>query len=111
MQIRVTEALDVDLDAECWRCNRCGLDLGPAANNYKEGCLLAVRDPREIHQPFEGDPEFSYTPHPDWCAIVECYCPGCGVLFDTEYLPPGHPPTHDIEIDLTSARRLFGDST
>ena len=28
------------------------------------------------------------------------YCPNCGVLIDTEYLPPGHPLTHDMEIDI-----------
>jgi acetophenone carboxylase len=32
--------------------------------------------------------------------IVEFYCPGCGVQIETEYLPPGHPLTHDIEVDI-----------
>jgi acetone carboxylase gamma subunit len=32
--------------------------------------------------------------------IVEFYCPGCGTQIETEYLPPGHPITHDIEIDI-----------
>jgi acetophenone carboxylase len=36
--------------------------------------------------------------------IVEFYCPGCGVQMETEYLPPGHPITDDIEIDLDSLR-------
>jgi len=30
----------------------------------------------------------------------EFYCPGCGTQVETEYLPPGHPITHDIEIDV-----------
>jgi acetophenone carboxylase len=32
--------------------------------------------------------------------ILEFYCPGCGTQVETEYLPPGHPITHDIEIDI-----------
>jgi acetone carboxylase, gamma subunit len=104
-RLRVTEGLDLDTDSRRWSCNRCRHDLGPADHNYKESCLLAARDPREIHQSFEGDPEYSFSPDPDWCAIVEVYCPECGYLLDTEYLPPGHPPTHDVQIDLDSIRR------
>ncbi len=97
---RITEALDLDVAARRWVCNRCGRDLGPADRSYKEGCLLCDRDPREIHVPFDPPTEFGFSPHPDWCRIVEVYCPGCAVMFDVEYLPPGHPVTHDIEIDL-----------
>ena len=97
---RITEALDLDVAARRWVCNRCGRDLGPAERSYKEGCLLCDRDPREIHVPFDPPTEFGFSPHPDWCRIVEVYCPGCAVMFDVEYLPPGHPVTHDIEIDL-----------
>ena len=97
---RITEALDLDVAARRWVCNRCGRDLGPAERSYKEGCLLCDRDPREIHVPFDPPTEFGFSPHPDWCRIVEVYCPGCAVMFDVEYLPPGHPVTHDIELDL-----------
>ena len=55
---------------------------------------------REIHLPFRDPTPFSFSPDPQWCRIVEFYCPSCGVLFDVEYLPPGHPITHDIELDL-----------
>jgi acetophenone carboxylase len=103
-RIRITEGLDLDAATGHWACNRCGHDLGPAELNYKESCLLAGRDPREIHESFVGNPEYSFCPDPDWCAIVEVYCPGCGYLMDVEYLPPGHPPTHDIHVDLTSLR-------
>lgn len=94
---RVTETLDLRTDAGRWACNRCGADLGPVGESYKRSCLLYDRDPREIHEPFRGDPEFSYCPDPEWCVIVEVYCPGCGVLMDVEYLPPGHPITHDVQ--------------
>ena len=50
-RLRVTEYLDLDLDREQWLCNRCGHVIGPARENYKRGCLLYDRDPREIHPP------------------------------------------------------------
>ena len=98
-RLRITEYLEIDLDREQWLCQRCGRVLGSARESYKKGCLLYARDPREIHPPIvEGN--FSFAPDPLWVRIVEFYCPGCGTQVETEYLPPGHPITHDIEIDL-----------
>jgi acetophenone carboxylase len=98
-RIRITEYLELDLDREEWMCHRCGHCLGPARENYKQGCLVADRDPREVHAPIvEGD--FNFSPDPAWIRIVEFYCPGCAVQMETEYLPPGHPITEDIELDL-----------
>lgn len=103
-RIRVTEYLDLDLDNEQWICNRCGHKLGPASDNYKKGCLLYDRDPREIHSPIV-DGQYSFAPDPLWVRIVEFYCPGCGTQIETEYLPPGHPITRDIEINLDALKR------
>ena len=102
-RIRVTEYLDLDLDHEQWTCNRCGRILGAARDNYKKGCLLYDRDPREIHNPIVEGP-FSFSPDPEWVRIVEFYCPGCGTQIETEYLPPGHPITWDIEIDIDALK-------
>ena len=98
-KIRITEHLDLDVDREEWLCNRCGRTFGPARENYKKGCLLYERDPREIHPPIVTG-SFNFSPDPLWVRIVEFYCPGCGTQIETEYLPPGHPITHDIELDL-----------
>ena len=98
-RIRFTEYLDLDVDSELWRCNRCDVELISARRPYKEGCLVHERDPREIHPPLiEG--EFTFSPDPEWVRILEFYCPGCGTQVETEYLPPGHPVTVDIEIDV-----------
>jgi acetone carboxylase, gamma subunit len=102
-RIRITEYLDLALEREEWVCNRCGQVLGPARENYKKGCLLYDRDPREIHNPIV-DGKYSFSPDPDWVHIVEFYCPGCGTQVETEYLPPGHPITWDIELDLDSLK-------
>jgi acetophenone carboxylase len=100
----VTEYLDLDVERERWLCNRCGYEIGPARENYKRGCLLHDRDPREIHPPLVSG-EFNFSPDPLWVRIVEIYCPGCGTQIETEYLPPGHPITWDIEIDLDSLKK------
>ena len=102
---QVTEYLLIDLATETWRCLRCDHEIGDAKENYKHGLLLYDRDPGEIHPPgFEEGRGFS--PDPQWCRIVEYYCPGCGTQVEAEYLPPGHPLTHDIEIDLESLARV-----
>lgn len=99
MKTQITENLDVDLDARRWQCHHCSGDLGPATESYKKGCLVAARDPEEIWQPLVDEPvTFSY--HRDWCRIVEFYCPACAWLIEVEVLPPGHPITHDIQLDL-----------
>jgi len=105
MRVRITEYLDADLETETWACNRCARQLGPLARSYKEGCLLRDRDPREIHLPVGSDPEFNFSFDPKWIRIVEFYCPGCGTMVENEYLPPGHPLTWDIELDVEDLKR------
>ncbi|TDU28012.1 acetophenone carboxylase [Panacagrimonas perspica] len=103
-RIRFTEYLDLDIDRELWLCHTCDHALISARENYKKGCLVAERDPREIHAPvLEG--AYSFSPDPDWSRIVEFYCPECGRQIETEYLPPGHPITHDIELDVDSLKK------
>ena len=100
---RVPEYLVIALGSERWKCERCGAALGPARANYKEGCLVAERDPTEIHPPRVEGP-YTFAPDPQWCRLLEFYCPGCLALVEVEYLPPGHPITHDIEIDIDALK-------
>lgn len=103
MSVRITENLEVDVDRERWLCHHCKADLGPATKNYKQGCRIRARDPEEIWRPLVDEPvTFSYNR--DWCRIVEFACPGCGWLIEVEALPPGHPITHDIELDLEALK-------
>ncbi len=98
---QITEYLDIDLDNEMWCCHVCNKELIAARDNYKKGCLLYERDSRDIYDPLveeTGVP--TLCPDPTWVAIVEFYCPGCGVMVETELLPLGHPITHDIELDI-----------
>lgn len=102
-RISFTEYLALDLNDEHWYCRCCGHRLASARDNYKRGCLVAQRLPAEIHAPTVRG-EYTFSPDPDWIRIVEFYCPGCLRQIETEYLPPGHPITHDIELDLDSLR-------
>lgn len=112
MRRRITEYLDLDLDREMWCCNRCAGDLISAREDYKRGCLLYERDPATIHERIGPDPEFNFSVHSEWCRIIEFYCPHCGVMMENEYLPPGHPITRDIELDIDAlkARDARGDT-
>ena len=107
--VQITEYLGIDVDAEKWVCLVCGHTFGSARGNYKEGCLVAARNPLEVHNPGivpePGEPVFA--PDPEWVRIVEFYCPGCATLVEVEYLPPGHPLTHDIELDIDALKARF----
>lgn len=106
MKIPMTEYLYIDLDDESWRCRRCAHDFGSARGNYKEGTLVYDRDPREIHQPILDPDRYEYTfsPDPEYCRILEYYCPTCATQLETEYVPPGHPPVVDMEWDIDALR-------
>ncbi len=103
-RIRITEYLDIDLDDEHWYCHDCGTKLIGARDNYKRGLLVAERKPQEIHNPVISG-EYTFAPDENWVRILEFYCPNCARQIETEYLPPGHPITHDIEIDIDSLKR------
>jgi acetophenone carboxylase len=100
MRVQITEYLDIDLQDRHWHCHVCSHDLGPASRSYKEGCLIADRDPTEVHPVIAPVKEFNFSFDPEWVRLIEFYCPDCATLVETEYLPPGHPLTWDIELDL-----------
>jgi acetone carboxylase gamma subunit len=111
MNVLITEYLRINLDTEQWECRCCGHVHGSARDNYKRGLLVYDRDPREIHKPLL-DPQLyqrTYSPDPHWCRILEYYCPQCGTMVEAEYLPPGHPPLHDIELDIDALKLQWKD--
>jgi acetone carboxylase gamma subunit len=106
MKVLVTEYLRINLETEAWECRRCNKSHGSARENYKQGLLVYDRDPREIHKPLLDPDKYArtYSPDPTWCRILEYYCPQCGTMVEVEYLPPGHPPLHDIELDIDALK-------
>lgn len=111
MKVLVTEYLRINLDTEMWECRRCNREHISARDNYKRGLLVYDRDPREVHKPLLNTQlyERTYSPDPKWCRILEYYCPQCGTLVEAEYLPPGHPPVHDIEFDIDALKLQWAD--
>ena len=106
MKRRITENLDVDLERELWMCRHCDKELISARENFKKGCLVYARDPREIYRPLL-DGEYSFSPNPEWVRIVEFYCPQCGIMIENEILPFGHPMTHEIELDVDALKKKY----
>lgn len=104
MEVQITEYLNIDLEREMWLCRRCGKELISARDNYKKGCLVYDRDPNDIHDRIFGS-SYTFSPDPEWVRYLEFYCPGCGTLIDVQPLPPGHPITHDILIDIDNVRK------
>jgi acetone carboxylase, gamma subunit len=99
----ITEYLQLDVATERWECIRCGYDIGPATASYKEGLLIAARDPSEVWQP-EIAAAYTFAYDRDWARVIEFYCPGCATLMEVELLPPGHPVTDDIRVDVEVLR-------
>jgi len=111
MNVLITEYLRINLDTEMWECRRCGHEHIGARENYKRGLLVHDRDPREIHKPLLDTKLYArtYSPDPTWCRILEYYCSACGTMVEAEYLPPGHPPLHDIELDIDALKSQWKD--
>lgn len=107
MRENMTEYLAIDLETEKWVCRKCDHSISPARSNYKEGLLVYVRDPREIHKPILNPDlyEYTYSPDPKWLQIIEYYCPSCATQIEVEYLPPGHPPVRDMDFDIDALKR------
>jgi acetone carboxylase, gamma subunit len=109
MKVKMTEYLEINLDKETWCCRVCQHEITSAHKNYKEGLLVYIRDPREIHQPILNPDlyEFTFSPDHNWLQIIEYYCPDCATLVEVEYLPIGHPPTLDMEFDLAALKERY----
>jgi acetophenone carboxylase len=109
MKVRITEYLEIDVEREKWVCERCGQLLIDARENYKKGCLVAEKPFEEVHPPMVEGHAYSFSPDPEYACLLEFYCPGCGVMIENEYLPPGHPITHDIQLDIDALKKRQGD--
>lgn len=110
-KVRITEGLDIDLTKESWCCNRCGHELYNVRDNYKKGCLVNERQMQDVHPPMVEDQAYSFMPDPNYCRLLEFYCPSCGTMLENEYLPPGHPITHEIELDIDALKAKHGQGS
>ena len=94
---QITEYLEIDLDTEQWHVRQLRHRAWAARGaTTSTGAWCGSVIPREVHRPIV-DGAYTFAPDPRWCRILEFICPGCATLIEVEYLPPGHPVTHDIE--------------
>ena len=114
-RIPITETVEIDLDKEMWCCSQCHAEIHPAREPYVKGCLVYERPAAEIYGPAipvkSDSASISYAPQPDFMRVVEFYCPECGSLMTVQYLPPGHPITLEIELDIDKLKKKHAGSS
>jgi N-methylhydantoinase B len=77
--------LDVDRHVRC----RCGEDLGPATENFKEAAVTRIVEPSDHGAHLVLHPELELREH---------ICPACATLLEAEVVRRGEPSLHTIEI-------------
>jgi N-methylhydantoinase B len=94
--LQATENLAVR--AGRWCCAKCATDLGPAAQNYKAGC---VRNdlPIDASNPIVGDPRRFIDPLPQFRQFC---CPGCGLAVENEIAVADDPVLVDVQLQMGS---------
>jgi len=75
-------------------CAKCGADLGPIRENYKNHCIRNDL-PIEASNPIVGDPKRFIDPTPQFRQFC---CPGCGLAIENEIAIAEDPPLRDVEI-------------
>jgi N-methylhydantoinase B len=75
-------------------CAKCGADLGPVSQNYKERCIRNDL-PIEACNPIVGDPKRFIDPRPQFRQFC---CPGCGLAIENEVALADDPILRDVEI-------------
>lgn len=75
----------------------CGYEFGDVKQNWKLSALVYVRDTKEKINEIYPD---KLGCDPEWMHLREYICPGCGVLLETEAVPPGYPIVFDFQPDI-----------
>lgn len=93
--MRVSEALELvgEGAGRAYRCLRCEHSLGPVSANYKLSAKIEESALSEANR-YIGDPGRYVDVE---MVFRRFYCPGCGVLLDTEVARLEDPPLWDVE--------------
>lgn len=93
---RATEQLEVRRDGAgtFHACARCGSELGPLADNYKDHCVLEERTVAHA-VPHSGDPHRFVDVAP---VFRQFFCPGCGGLIENEVAAEGSAFVRDVAL-------------
>jgi N-methylhydantoinase B len=95
---RATENFDVRKENGSLHCAcvKCGADLGPIGDNYKEHCVMEEREITAAN-PNIGDWKRYIDDKP---VFRQFTCPGCGALVENEVARADDPVLRDIELQL-----------
>jgi N-methylhydantoinase B len=100
---QLTENLGVRRKGEALHtcCGKCGADLGPIGENYKDHAIREDNDIRHSN-PNVGDYKRYIDERP---VFRQFFCPGCGSLLENEIAREGDPLLRDIEITKIRTQR------
>jgi N-methylhydantoinase B len=91
--VQLDHHLDVDEEGRVV-CRRCGHDLGPAEENFKERAVCRTLPIQEAN-PLIVDPR---TFIDDEIVFRQYVCPGCATLLETEVVLAATPPVWDKQL-------------
>ncbi len=95
--VQVSAGLDIRKgDAPHYACACCAADLGPAAGNYKNACIVEDH-PVSRATPTAGDPRRFIDAEP---RFRQYFCPNCGTLIENEVTVGEGAPLQDIAIEI-----------
>lgn len=80
------------------RCRKCGHDLGPAEENFKDHAARKVR-PIQTANPLIVDPTIFID---DEVVFRQYFCPGCATLLENEVVLAESEPVWDKQVDLAT---------
>lgn len=87
-----------------YRCDGCGMDIGPIEDNYKIHVNYRSRPVQELGDLFVDPRKFV----DDDIVVRDFLCPECGVLFDSEINRLTEPPVWDVQLHTSTAQVLGG---
>lgn len=94
MQVSETLGIAGSAADRTYECLRCGHSLGSVSANYKLSAKIEESSLTEANR-YIGDPSRYVDVE---MVFRRYYCPGCGVLLDTEVARLEDPPLWDIEL-------------
>jgi N-methylhydantoinase B len=94
--MRVSEAIDLvdTAGGREFQCARCQRSLGPSDKNYKLSTIIDESPVTDVN-PLILDPKRYVA---ERIVVRRYYCPGCGVLLDTDVARAEEAPLWDIQI-------------
>jgi acetone carboxylase gamma subunit len=96
--MKISEYIELDIDARTVSCTECGEVICDASENYKEHTALYERPIDEANTAFL--PPTEVLPGASDIDLRQFCCPNCATLLDTQVAPSDAEILHDIDLDV-----------